>query len=148
MFGCSKCNKQFSFRSALNRHHRIVHDDDEGVKYEPMTPNNAANRGVRRAEVVSGDAKFQCQDCERTFSGHSGLRHHTKSKHEGIKYACNQCDYQATRQDHLKTHIQSKHEGVKYACKQCDYQATQQGSLTVHIQSIHLFICCIWGWKV
>ena len=35
---------------------------------EPITPNNAANRRVRRSEVVSGDAKFQCQDCERVFN--------------------------------------------------------------------------------
>ena len=107
MFGCSKCNKQFSFRSGLNRHYRIVHD--EGVRVEPMTPNNAANRGVGRAEVVSGDAKFQCQDCDRVYSGHGALWKHTKSKHEGVKYACNQCDQQFTQQSNLKIHIQSKH---------------------------------------
>ena len=135
MFGCSKCNKQFSFRSGLNRHYRIVHD--EGVRVEPMTPNNAANRGVGRAEVVSGDAKFQCQDCEKRFSDPSGLRQHTKSKHEGVRYACNQCDFQATTGGHLTYHIQSVHEGIKYACNQCDSQFTQQGNLTTHIQSIH-----------
>ena len=89
---------------------------------EPMTPNNAANRRVRRTEVVPEDARYQCQDCERTFSGPSGLWHHTKSKHEGVKkYSCSQCDYQATQQGSLTTHIQSKHNGVKYACNQCDH---------------------------
>ena len=135
MFGCSKCNKQFSFRSGLNRHYRIVHD--EGVRVEPMTPNNAAKRGVRRIEVVSGDEKFQCKYCERTFSGRSSLWYHTKSKHEGIKYACNQCDHQAPDQSNLTRHIQSIHEGVKYACNQCDYQAGYQSALTRHIQSKH-----------
>ena len=53
------------------------HEADENVEpqaqTEQITLNNAANRRVRRAEVVSGDAKYQCQDCERTFSAHSGL---------------------------------------------------------------------------
>ena len=104
---------------------------------EPITPNNAANRILRRTEIVLGNVKFQCQDCEKTFSGRQGLWHHIKSKHEGVKYACNQCDYQATQQGHLRTHIQYKHEGVKYACNQCDKQYTEQSKLIRHIQSLH-----------
>ena len=104
---------------------------------EPITPNNAANRILRRTEIVLGNVKFQCQDCEKTFSGRQGLWHHIKSKHEGVKYACNQCDYQATQQGHLTAHIESLHEGVKYACNQCDKQFTQQSHVTTHIQNIH-----------
>ena len=62
-------------------------------------------------EVVTGDARFQCKDCERSFRSQPGLWHHTKSKHEGFKYACNQCDKQYTQKQNLKAHIQSKHEG-------------------------------------
>ena len=104
---------------------------------EPITPNNATNRRVRRTEVASGDAKFHCQDCERIFSSQSGLWHHTKSKHEGVKYACNHCDKQYTDKSDLRNHIKSIHDGVKYACYQCDYQASRQDNLTTHIKSIH-----------
>ena len=118
-----------------------LHEDGGNVEpqtqTEPITTNNAANRRVRRTEVVSRDERFQCQDCERTFSGPSGLWQHTKSKHEGVKYACNHCDHQFTLQGVLTKHIQSIHEGVKYACNQCDYQATRQDSLTSHIQYKH-----------
>ena len=145
------------------------HEDGANVeaqaKTESITADNSANRRVRRTEVVSGDAKFQCQDCERSFSGKSGLWFHKKSKHdgvrydckqcdkqftdqssmrrhiqykhEGVKYGCNQCDQQYTQQSHLARHIQSIHEGVKYACNQCDYEATDKGNITKHIQSIH-----------
>ena len=82
-------------------------------------------------------SKFQCPQCDKTYSDHSGLRYHNKSVHEGVKYACNQCDYQATTQSHLTVHIQSKHEGVKYSCNQCDYQVKTQVGLTYHIQSKH-----------
>ena len=109
---------------------------EEGGNVEPQA-NNTANRRVRRTEVVSVDAKFPCQDCERTFSSRPGLWHHTKTKHEGVKYACNDCDQQFTQQGSLTVHIQSKHEGVKYACNQCNQQYSEQGSLTKHIQSRH-----------
>ena len=53
------------------------HEDGANVeaqaKTESITADNSANRRVRRTEVVSGDAKFQCQDCDRTFSGQKGL---------------------------------------------------------------------------
>ena len=117
------------------------HDDDGGnvepqAKTEPITANDTANTRARRTKIVSGDARFKCQDCEKTFSGPSGLWHHTKSKHDGVKYSCNRCDYQAGYQSDLTRHIQSIHEGVKYACNQCDYQASEKGSLKTHIQSI------------
>jgi len=76
----------------------------------PIIANQSANRNVK--EVICGDTKLKCQDCERVFSARGALWRHTKSKHGEVKYACNQCDYQATRSDHLTAHIQSIHEGV------------------------------------
>ena len=114
-----------------------VGDPEPQAPSGPITPNNAVNRRVKRRNVVSGNAKVQCQDCESIFNSRSALWYHTKSKHEGVKYACNQCDFQAGYQSTLTTHIQSIHEGVKYACNQCDYQATTQGSLTRHIECKH-----------
>jgi len=117
-----------------------LHEDGGNVEpqaqTEPITPNNAANKRARR---TSGDAKFQCQDCEKTFISQVGLWQHTKSQHEGVKYACNQCDYQATTQSNLTRHIQYKHEGVKYACNQCDYQGSKE-ALRHHLKIKHLSI--------
>ena len=69
-------------------------------------------RGYRRrcmTEVVSMEAKFKCQDCERMFDTRAGLWYHTKCKHESVRNACNQCDKQFTHQGHVVTHIQSIH---------------------------------------
>ena len=111
-------------------------DDDIITKYEAEIVGSD-NEQTEAGKPNSGESKFQCKQCHKTYSDLSGLWYHKKSKHEGVKYACNQCDYQATSQSHLKTHIQSKHEGVKFACNQCDQQFTQQSSLTTHIQSQH-----------
>ena len=76
----------------------------------------------RQASVVTG--KYECDQCNKTYSTKKGLSYHKQSVHQGVKYACGQCDYQGTTQSILTVHIQSKHEGIKYACDQCDYQAT------------------------
>ena len=89
----------------------------------------------RRAVAVNG--KYDCDQCQKTYSGTGGLYTHKQLVHQGVTYACDQCAQQFTRQASLALHIQSKHEGIKYACNQCDYQATTQGSLTVHVQARH-----------
>ena len=118
-----------------------LHDDGGNVetqaKIELSSSSNAANARVRSTKDVSGEAKFQCKDCDRIFNSDQALRYHTKSKHEGVKYACNQCDQQFTHQSNLTTHIQSQHEGVKYACNQCDQQFTQASNLRTHIKIKH-----------
>jgi len=91
----------------------------------------------RQNRVVTVNGKFECDQCDKTYSRKIGLYTHKQSDHQGVKYACDQCDYQSTQQSNLTRHIQSRHEGIKFACDQCDYQATRQDSLTVHIQSIH-----------
>ena len=97
-----------------------------------------------RTEVVSMEARFTCQDCERMFDTRAGLWYHTKCKHESVRNACNQCDKQFTHQGHVVTHIQSIHtynlyihKCVKYACNQCDRQYPQERHLRRHVQSVN-----------
>ena len=90
-----------------------------------------------RREVVGVNGKYECEPCQKSFTGRSGFNQHKQSIHQGVQYARDQCDYQATKQSHLNVHIQSKHEGVKYACDQCENQFTERSNLVRHIQSKH-----------
>ena len=81
--------------------------------------------------------KYECDQCDKSYSRKMGLSLHIQSLHEGVKYCCDQCDYQSSYKGALRRHIQSIHEGIKYACNQCDYQSRRQDSLTSHIKSIH-----------
>ena len=104
---------------------------------EPVIPDIKNKEDQQERCVVNGNAKFECDQCDKTYSGHSGLYTYKQSVHQGVNYACDQCDFKASYKCYLNTHSKSKHEGVKYACDQCDYQATRQDNLTVHIQSKH-----------
>ena len=109
-----------------SKDNHTLDNNSTGYKEETVESNN----GIKQT-------KFQCKQCDKTFSVAPGLWQHNKSEHEGVKYACNQCDYEATRHDHLTIHIQAQHEGVKYGCDQCEFQFTDPSSLRRHIQSKH-----------
>ena len=95
-------------------HPQATHEDDGNVdpqaKTEPITVNKAANIRVGRTEVVSGEGKFQCPQCDKLFSHNKSVHNHIRSAHEGMKYACNKCDQQFTTQRSMVRHIKSMHE--------------------------------------
>ena len=94
----------------------------------------------RSRAIVDVNNKYECDQCQNTYSRLGSLSNHKQSVHEGVKYDCDKCDHQATRKGDLKRHVQSNHEGVRYACDKCDYKATKQSHLSTHIRSIHLGI--------
>ena len=105
-------------------------------------PENALSDQIKMQALQERQRKivietYECDQCQKTYSGKGALYTHKKSVHQRIKYACDQCDYQAAQKVNLTLHIQSKHEGVKFACDQCDFQGTGQNYLKEHIQAKH-----------
>ena len=124
-------NNQTESNEIKDEHEEVFSNED--IENDIQTiPSKSISSKIRQGTtgVVSEDAKFKGQDCEKVFNSN-------KSKHKGLKYACNQCDYHATTQSNLAQHIQSKHEGVKYECSQCAHQFLTHSGLTRHIQSVH-----------
>ena len=117
--------------------------NDMTSSYEPATSTFMSDQlemqtpEERQGECVDSIAKYECDQCDKIYSGYQGLYAHKKSVHQGVKYACDQCNYQATKQSHLIRHIQSKHEGVEYACDQCNYKATWKTTLNSHKRANH-----------
>ena len=81
---CPDCDKEFSIRHAMLRHHRSAH---QGVKYP-------------------------CSQCDYKATKSGDLKKHFESVHEGVRYPCNQCQYQATQRSKLNTHIKNKHKFI------------------------------------
>ena len=58
-------NEDVKFSSIENEDcTNVAHNDQT----KPIIPNKSAYMRVGRTEVVSGDSKFICQDCERIFN--------------------------------------------------------------------------------
>ena len=79
------------------------------------------------------EKQFQCQKCDKSFSGPSALYNHNKSSHDGIKYPCTKCYYKATRKRSLQQHVEAFREGIKYPCTECNYKTTTKKSFQQHV---------------
>ena len=55
-------------------------------------------------QLISKKTKYQCDECDSTYTNQSSLKTHKKSKHEGIRYPCEQCEYAATTSGNLRAH--------------------------------------------
>ena len=115
-----------------------VPQNEQVIKSEDKANTTDNNKIFKHASfMLNTDGKFQCNQCESSYTSKRHLRRHIKTVHEGIKYDCSQCSQQFTQGSSLKIHIQSFHKGVKFACSECDHQSSTRQNLTLHIQSIH-----------
>ena len=143
-YQCNLCDYENSRQDHVSIHIKTKHAEHEAkdkmaifiTEKQPhdFGSESYAEHGVKDKEV---ETKFQCSECDKSFSYKSHLIRHRRSAHEGVKYQCNLCDYENSRQDHVSMHIRAKHQGLKYGCNQCDYKATTNGNLTFHVKSEH-----------
>ena len=80
---------------------------------------------------------FACEACDVKFSGPSGLWHHNKKKHEGVRHNRNECDQVFDRPTNLKLQRESTHFGIKYSCTRCKYKSQYKSDLKLHEDTKH-----------
>ncbi|KAL2101590.1 hypothetical protein ACEWY4_003351 [Coilia grayii] len=83
----------------------------------------------------SGDKKFSCMFCDKSFNYLSYLRVHVR-RHSGEKpFGCNVCGKRFAQKTYLKLHERT-HSGEKpYTCMECGKSFSQKSSLNVHLRS-------------
>jgi len=85
---------------------------------------------------VNFDGKFECEECEGTFTRKEDLTRHKVAVHanqDEEKCECKDCREQFSRRDALKRHIESVH----LVCKYCGKQFVKKKGLEVHIRGVH-----------
>ncbi len=92
---------------------------------------------IRHTQSKHELLSYDCAKCDGSFTDSGGLSLHKQTKHEGIRYDCDQCDGSFTLHNSLIRQKQPKHEGVKYDCDQCDGSFTDSGYLSKHKQTKH-----------
>ena len=103
---CSKCNKQYSGRSALKRH----------------------------MELHTGHFSHYCEKCRRGFNNNSNFQQYMRT-HEGLKYQCEYCPKTfMSKKNHLY-HLSSHTGEYRFFCEKCNKGFNNQNLYEKHLNS-------------
>ena len=114
---CEQCPFETSWKQALNRHIRNVHDRI-------------------RSHV--------CGECGYSFAEKSTLRHHVEGVHKKIrKHVCEECGFSATQKSNIRTHMRAVHSlgsektEKMFHCEDCNYFTKGIKNFRRHRESVH-----------
>ena len=134
----------------------ICCDDDGADTFKQPAANNDKSIG-EEISVFTTDVgsftkselqkpvKFDCQNCEKSFTRMHSLNNHQKYFHEGIEpplkqkpYSkqCKECDYKADTRNKWSYH-RSVHLNIKFSCDLCDFQSKHKQFVLFHKISKH-----------
>lgn len=159
-FECELCAKKFSFKSAKERHLKVVHYNQRshqcshckkffGTKYD-LRNHIAYNHSSNPQEA----RKYYCTICERSFTSSSALKRHHKGVHENIKqkgprdYRCKFCREIFANKYQKEKHIAQVHQdGLKpmRTCRLCNSDFQLCDDFKNHIEShpnAHICLVC------
>ena len=109
---CDICQKSFKTERELKHHIKSWHTESKGDRY-------------------------QCDQCDISYTSNSSLTKHKQSKHLGIRYTCDNCGKSHKRQTELNEHIRVCQEGVEHKCPICHKVYTAKKILVTHMKKIH-----------
>ncbi len=112
-FHCSRCNRVFTNRTALQKHIFSKHED-------------------------SSSKPQKCHLCPKAFISKSSLLRHLKA-HQGIyTYTCAYCDKGFSTKEHLKGHEAKFHTGEElFKCSVCGKTFCYKCDLVKHCKTLH-----------
>ena len=125
-YDCKECGRGFSFKSALERHIKVVHEN-------------------RKDHV--------CSACGKEFGNKYDLNQHFEFTHQtgtpANVISCSICGREFTKQEHLKMHHSAVHTDNTFDCKDCGRGFSYKSALDRHIKVVHEnrkdFICSACG---
>ncbi|XP_022094034.1 zinc finger protein 208-like [Acanthaster planci] len=118
-FKCDKCEKTFSYGSALYKHRRAVHTDKE------------------LCDDGSKSCLHQCNLCDQTFQYAAWLKQHRSHAHKDNRpYQCDLCDKGYFAKAHLKEHYVRAHSNTRnFTCLVCLKGFRTKSDCTRHRQT-------------
>ena len=70
---------------------------DEESAMRKMTGRRSKKQNTETVARINDMGRFECEECEASFTTKQSLTVHKESKHEGVRYECDRCDYKATQ---------------------------------------------------
>ena len=138
-FNCTQCEKVFAFSSGLSQHKRFYHGkeiDKECKKCNKVFSN--ANNLNTHVQSNHENRRFNCDNCEKSFTFSSGLSKHKRFYHsKESDTQCKQCNKVFSTTQSLNTHFQSVHENIRFNCDNCEKSFTFPSGLSQHKKFHH-----------
>lgn len=102
--------------------------------------------------ISKDDTEFQCNLCDKKFTGKSPLLRHDTIVHSGKKYSCEICNKKYRYKKYLQSHVENFHDASKivastkvskkkqksYKCRECSLQFTNQIEYRKHHSANHM----------
>ena len=105
---------------------------NKNIKYH----NN--NDFENHLKLHTGEKKYKCGDCEKSFISQSRLTHHKQNVHDPRKYQCSFCEKLFRTKVSLERHILVHSDERPHQCEFCSYKARTVGNLNSHVRAVHV----------
>ena len=129
-FKCEKCGKEYPFKSIFKKHMKVCMK--KGLKDKKFL------KDIDYKVIIHGKI-YQCNKCEKSFSGLSFIRKHIFNVHEEKKVKCEHCDKLFITIGRLKYHEKFYHgkESTGSKCEVCEKEYKNPYVLRVHFNEHH-----------
>jgi KRAB domain-containing zinc finger protein len=132
------CKKNFTAKSSVLMHKRVVHEKVRKYRCEQCGSSFGNSTDLKRhSKVHTGERPYACTECAMKFSEMASLRVHYRYKHtlkQPYSCAIGACEKMFATMDQAEMHKQRVHEKVpvEFRCEQCDHVFTSASNLSTH----------------
>ena len=118
-FVCVKCDHREETEEQMMEHWVKNHSEGKGTKEEKK----------EETEDIKKEPKFECEECERSFTTKQGRNLHVTMKHRKAE--------EKAKKKTMKRERSVEQKGDKCKCKLCDYKCNSRFALKTHISQTH-----------
>ncbi|XP_078506284.1 uncharacterized protein LOC144764025 isoform X3 [Lissotriton helveticus] len=105
LYHCPLCGKSFSEKEHATRHQKshMTSESNTSADFGMVSPHSGQSSTTLRTN--SEEAKYWCDDCEKSFSNSYKLRVHQRNHTGERPYKCSECDKRFITNAYLKFHF-------------------------------------------
>lgn len=124
---CENCDRVFTKKSNLTRHHRLIHSNPFG------------------GEMTTNGGVYRCEVCGRVCENELGLKLHRRTHVNEHPFSCEECGRFFTKKSNLARHCQLTHSNDRpFQCEECGQSFKDKYVLANHLtrhSSEHPYEC-------
>lgn len=137
-FECDKCDESFDLERLLQQHKKNIHDGVPLRRRGRNKPFSSRKQSLmRHNQDHTGDTRFQCKICDKTFTRQSYRNRHEKQHSGNSPERCSICHRGFLYHYSLLKHMQVHEVGKDRKCKKCGESLVGRVAWSVHRITCH-----------